>query len=201
MATNFIEWLAAVASVCLENVANNERLKHIGLTDALTGMHNRRYFEQRLREEVDRALRKGQPLSCLILDVDHFKHVNDTHGHLIGDVVLREVAEQVKDQLRLSDAMARYGGEEFAILLVQTDKPTALAIAERIRTAVASQAVHLPDRNDLKVSMSIGVSTLQEAVRGADIDLKARELVSAADSALYAAKRSGRNRVISQAVG
>jgi two-component system, cell cycle response regulator len=121
MATNFIEWLAAVASVCLENVANNERLKHIGLTDALTGVHNRRYFDQRLREEVDRALRKGQPLSCLLVDVDHFKHVNDKHGHLIGDAVLREVAEQIKDQLRLSDAMARYGGEEFAVLLVQTD--------------------------------------------------------------------------------
>ena len=200
MATNFIEWLAAVASVCLENVANNERLKHIGLTDALTGVHNRRYFEQRLREEVDRALRKGQPLSCLILDVDHFKRVNDLHGHLIGDVVLREVAEQVKDQLRLSDAMARYGGEEFAVLLVQTDKPTALAIAERIRTAVASQPVHFPDRKELRVSISIGVSTLQEALRGADIDVKARELVSSADNALYEAKRSGRNRVISQAV-
>ena len=200
MATNFIEWLAAVASVCLENVANNERLKHIGLTDALTGVHNRRYFEQRLREEVDRALRKGYPLSCLILDVDHFKHVNDAHGHLIGDVVLREVAEQVKDQLRLSDAMARYGGEEFVVLLVQTDKSTAIAIAERIRTAVASQQVHLPDRKDLRVSLSIGVSTLQESLRGADIDVKARELVSAADNALYTAKRSGRNRVISQAV-
>jgi len=198
MATNFIEWLAAVASVCLENVANNERLKHIGLTDALTGVHNRRYFEQRLREEVDRALRKGIPLTCLMVDVDHFKRVNDVHGHLIGDVVLREVAEQVKDQLRLSDAMARYGGEEFAILLVQTDEPTAIAIAERIRTAIASQPIHLPERKDLSVTISLGVSTLSEELRGADIDEKARGLVSAADNALYAAKRGGRNRVISQ---
>jgi diguanylate cyclase (GGDEF)-like protein len=199
MATNFIEWLAAVASVCLENVANNERLKHIGLTDALTGVHNRRYFEQRLREEVDRALRKGSPLSCLIVDVDHFKRVNDQHGHLIGDVVLREVAEQIKDQLRLSDAMARYGGEEFAVLLVQTDKPTALAIAERIRTTVAAQAIQVPDRREVRVSLSIGVSTLSEEVRGADIDAKAQELVALADNALYAAKRSGRNRVSIQA--
>ena len=198
MATNFIEWLAAVASVCLENVANNERLKHIGLTDALTGVHNRRYFEQRLREEVDRALRKGVPLTCLMLDVDHFKRVNDVYGHLIGDVVLREVAEQIKDQLRLSDAMARYGGEEFAVLLVQTDEPTAIAIAERIRSAVASQPIHLPDRIDLSVAISIGVSTLSEELRGADIGAKAHDLVSAADNALYAAKRGGRNRVISQ---
>jgi two-component system cell cycle response regulator len=196
MATNFIEWLAAVASVCLENVANNERLKHIGLTDALTGVHNRRYFDQRLREEVDRALRKGNPLSCLLLDVDHFKRVNDQHGHLIGDVVLREVAEQVKDQLRLSDAMARYGGEEFAVLLVQTDPPTAQAIAERIRDRIATQPIRLPDDQGLAVTLSIGISTLREEVRGADIDAKARDLVNRADSALYAAKRGGRNRVV-----
>lgn len=197
MATNFIEWLAAVASVCLENVANNERLKHIGLTDALTGVHNRRYFDQRLREEVDRALRKGYGLSCLLVDVDHFKGVNDTHGHLIGDVVLREVAEQVKDQLRLSDAMARYGGEEFAVLLVQTDAATARTIAERIREAIASTPIRLPDRGSLSVTLSVGVSTMKEELRGADIDAKARDLVDRADHALYAAKRAGRNRVMS----
>jgi len=196
MATNFIEWLAAVASVCLENVANNERLKHIGLTDALTGVHNRRYFDQRLREEVDRALRKGYGLSCLLVDLDHFKDVNDTHGHLIGDVVLREVAEQVKDQLRLSDAMARYGGEEFAVLLVQTDDLTARTIAERIREAIASTPIKLPDHRNLSVTLSIGVSTMKEELRGADIDAKARDLVDRADHALYAAKRGGRNRVM-----
>jgi diguanylate cyclase (GGDEF)-like protein len=195
MATNFIEWLAAVASVCLENVANNERLKHIGLTDALTGVHNRRYFEQRLREEVDRALRKGSPLSCLLVDLDHFKHVNDRHGHLIGDVVLREVAEQIKDQLRLSDAMARYGGEEFAVLLVQTNAASARAIAERIRERIAAQAFKLPEGSALSVTLSIGISTLMEEARGADVDARARDLVAKADSALYTAKHSGRNRV------
>lgn len=197
MATHFIEWLAAVASVCLENVVNNERLKHIGLTDALTGVHNRRYFDQRLREEVDRALRKGSALSCLLVDVDHFKQVNDNHGHLIGDVVLREVAEQIKDQLRLSDAMARYGGEEFAVLLVQTDAETANAIAERIRESIASNPIKLPDSGTLSVTLSIGVATTKEEVRGADIDAKSRNLVDRADHALYAAKRGGRNRVVS----
>lgn len=195
MATHFIEWLAAVASVCLENVANNERLKHIGLTDALTGVHNRRYFDQRLREEVDRALRKGQPLSCLLIDCDHFKRVNDEHGHLIGDAVLREVAEQVKDQLRLSDAMARYGGEEFAVLLVQTGAATAMAVAERIRENIATHAIELQDDRELRVTLSIGVATLEEEVRGADVDTFARELVAKADRGLYAAKNSGRNRV------
>ena len=187
---------AAVASVCLENVANNERLKHIGLTDSLTGVHNRRYFEQRLREEVDRALRKGYPLSCLLVDLDHFKQVNDEHGHLIGDVVLREVAELIKDQLRLSDAMARYGGEEFAVLLVQTDAVTARAISERIRQAIATQPIRLPDDKAIHVTLSIGFSTLKEEVRRADVDAKARDLVGRADHALYTAKRTGRNRVV-----
>jgi two-component system cell cycle response regulator len=196
MATHFIEWLAAVASVCLENVSNNERLKHIGLTDALTGVHNRRYFDQRLREEVDRALRKGQPLSCLLIDCDHFKRVNDVHGHQVGDIVLREVAEQVKDQLRLSDAMARYGGEEFAVLLVQTGAATALAIAERIRENIATRAIQLPDERELRVTLSIGVATLEEEVRGAEVDTFARNLVARADRGLYAAKNGGRNRVV-----
>lgn len=199
MATNFIEWLAAVASVCLENVANNERLKHIGLTDALTGVHNRRYFEQRLREEVDRALRKGFPLSCLLVDLDHFKSVNDRHGHLIGDVVLREVAEQIKDQLRLSDAMARYGGEEFAVLLVQTHAGSARAIAERIRERIAAQSIKLPDGSRLHITLSIGIATMMEEQRGVDVDARARDLVGRADSALYTAKHSGRNRVVTDA--
>ncbi|MBM3508446.1 MAG: sensor domain-containing diguanylate cyclase [Alphaproteobacteria bacterium] len=195
MATQFIEWLAAVASVCMENVANNERLKHIGLTDALTGVHNRRYFDQRLREEVDRALRKGQPLSCLLIDCDHFKRINDSHGHLIGDAVLREVAERVKDQLRLSDAMARYGGEEFGVLLAQTGTATALAVAGRIREAIARHAIDLPDGKTLQLTISIGVATIEEEVRGADIDARAREVVAAADRALYSAKEGGRNQV------
>jgi two-component system, cell cycle response regulator len=159
-------------------------------------VHNRRYFEQRLREEVDRSLRKGSPLSCLLIDLDHFKQVNDRHGHLIGDAVLREVAEQVKDQLRLSDAMARYGGEEFAVLLVQTDTASAIAIAERIRERMVSRPVVLPDGKTLSVTLSVGVSTLHQSVRGADVDARARELVAAADRALYAAKRAGRNRVV-----
>src|SRR5690606_13160818 len=141
-----------------------------------TGVHNRRYFEQRLREEIDRALRKGSPLSCLLVDLDHFKAVNDRHGHLIGDVVLREVAEQIKDQLRLSDAMARYGGEEFAILLVQTDAGAARAIAERIRSRIAAQSFKLPGASRLDVTISIGVSTLHEELRGADVDSRARDL-------------------------
>jgi diguanylate cyclase (GGDEF)-like protein len=131
------------------------------------------------------------------VDVDHFKLVNDTHGHLIGDVVLREVAEQVKDQLRLSDAMARYGGEEFAVLLVQTDEVISRTIAERIREAIATTPIRLPDNGSLTVTLSIGVSTLTEELRGADIDAKARDLVDRADHALYAAKRGGRNRVMS----
>ena len=127
--------------------------------------------------------------------MDHFKRVNDRHGHLIGDVVLREVAEQIKDQLRLSDAMARYGGEEFVVLLVQTNAVSARAIAERIRERIAAQAFRLPDGSELRVTLSIGIATLMEEVRGADVDARARDLVARTDRALYTAKNRGRNRV------
>jgi diguanylate cyclase (GGDEF)-like protein len=195
MATNFIERLAAVAAICIENVLNNERLKHLGLTDALTGVHNRRYFDQRLREEIDRSLRKGQPLSCLLLDLDHFKSVNDRWGHQNGDLVLREVAERIKLQLRVSDAMARYGGEEFAVLLVQTGESTALSIAERIREAIAAEPLRLLDGQSAALTLSIGSTTLHMARREPDLDAVARRLVSCADQALYQAKQQGRNKV------
>lgn len=195
MATNFIERLAAVVAICLENVSNNERLKHMGLTDALTGVHNRRYFDQRLREEVDRALRKGQPLSCLLLDIDFFKRVNDTYGHQVGDVVLREVAARIKGQLRLSDAMARYGGEEFVVLLVQTDEVTAESIAERIRERIAATPIVVDSARSIPISLSIGATTLMRQSRELDVAEMANELVAAADEALYQAKSSGRDQV------
>lgn len=189
-ATDFLERIAAVAAVCLENAANHERLKRAGLTDPLTGVHNRRYFDERVGEEVDRARREGRPLSCLFLDLDHFKAVNDNHGHQSGDAVLQEVARRLKRHMRMSDVLARYGGEEFAALLVQTDARAAAEIAERIRSEVSDQPVRLADGGRLGVSLSIGCATLAEAT-GA----RAADLIEAADAALYRAKRGGRNRV------
>ncbi len=195
-ATDFVQRLAAVAAICLENVTNNERLKHIGLTDPLTGVHNRRFFDQRLREETGRALRQGHALSCLLLDVDHFKRVNDTYGHQVGDQVLREVAGRIKLQLRLSDAMARYGGEEFAVLLSETGETLALAVAERIRRSISQQPFRLAEAKSLPVTLSIGIATFHDGRPGQDIGVITEGLVAGADRALYQAKESGRNRVV-----
>jgi len=198
MATDFIGRLAAIVGICLENVTNSERLKHLGLTDPLTGVHNRRYFDQRLREEVSRAQRQGFPLSCLFLDVDHFKQVNDRHGHQTGDGVLREVAGRVKDQLRSIDVLGRYGGEEFAILLVHTDMASALAIAERIRHCIAEQRFKGEGGETLVATLSAGVATLHDCNRTQNAETLALQLVARADQALYRAKQGGRNRVVGE---
>lgn len=194
MATDFIERLAGIIAICFENVANHERLKHVSLADPLTGVHNRRYFDQRLREESDRARRNRRPLSCLFIDVDRFKSINDRFGHPAGDEVLRGVAMRIQEQLRLSDALGRYGGEEFAAVLADTDGPTALAIAERIRAAIA--AAPFPDgvAGRIEVSASVGVATAAPAQFDNGAVLAGR-LVAVADQAVYRAKEDGRNCV------
>lgn len=206
LATDFLGRLAAIASVCLDNVISHEHVKNTGLTDPLTGVHNRRYFEQRLREEIGRNQRQGQPLSCLLLDIDYFKSVNDTHGHQAGDQVLQETAARIKGQLRLSDALVRYGGEEFAALLTQTDHTVAISIAERIRQSIADKTFRLAGNagGGLTVTISIGVATLDgatrtDSLRSGSTDELAQKLVAGADAALYRAKESGRNRVVSNA--
>ena len=196
MATDFIQRLAAIVAISLENVINNERLKHIGLTDPLTGAHNRRYLEQRLCEEVSRAQRQGHPLACLFLDIDHFKQVNDSYGHQVGDRVLREVAERIKAQLRLSDTLGRYGGEEFIVLLVNADRNTASVIAERIRQGTAERVFTIDDQHSLPVTLSIGIATLLEHNPAESIETVTQNLVAHADQALYRAKENGRNRVM-----
>lgn len=196
LGTDFLERIAAIVAICIENVMNAERLKQMGLTDPLTGVHNRRYLEQRLLEEVGRALRGGFALSCLFLDADHFKRINDTHGHLVGDWVLREIAQRIKSQLRLSDALARYGGEEFAALLVQTDESAAQGIAERIRRAVGETPFRMVDGTGLAVTVSVGVASIDETAAAQTPEAAARLLLDGADRAVYRAKEAGRNCVM-----
>ena len=196
MATDFIEHMASIIAICLENVISNEMLKYIGLTDALTGVYNRRYIDRRLLEEIARARRQGYAVSCMFIDVDRFKQVNDSVGHQAGDEVLREVATRIKTELRLSDALARYGGEEFVVLLVDANLPAAAVVAERIRSSVAGTPVDLADGVLLDVSVSIGVAALEDADREHPIESVAQQLVGQADVALYQAKESGRNRVV-----
>lgn len=195
MGTDFIGRLGAIAAICVENVINSERLRHIGLTDPLTGVHNRRYFDERLREEVDRQQRAGGALSCVFIDIDHFKLINDNHGHPAGDCVLREVAGRIKTELRISDTLGRYGGEEFAVLLVQTDENQSVAVAERIRRRIADLPCLTPDGQPLTVTVSLGVTTLRSSSEQDGRESLAKRLLTNADTALYRSKETGRNKV------
>jgi diguanylate cyclase (GGDEF)-like protein len=171
----------------------NERLRSISLTDGLTQVANRRRFDQKLEEEWKRAQRHGHPLSLLLLDIDHFKKVNDELGHLVGDDCLSEVAALCAAEVQRSeDLLARYGGEEFSILLPATPEQGAVQVAERVRQAVARSPVYSGAAvAPVSLTISVGVATL---VPG--LDMEPQELIRQADDALYAAKESGRNRVM-----
>lgn len=193
--TRLITRLSSILAVCIENAVNNEKLKQLGLTDALTGIHNRRYFMQRLEEEVVRGLRQDLPVSCLFIDIDHFKSFNDLYGHSVGDKVLRYVANIIKQQMRLSDVLARYGGEEFAVLLNNTNTSLAQEIAERIRESIANAILTVDSLSEnLNITVSIGCTTMKQT-NSQNISALGESLLSSADQALYIAKDSGRNCV------
>ena len=174
------------------NLALNERnqtLEAISLTDALTGLHNRRHMRETLNAEVSRHQRHGRSFSIMMVDVDHFKKYNDTYGHPEGDVLLKKVGDILQSSLRTNDFAARYGGEEFLILLPDQDQKGALEVAERIRQRIATETAD--EANQCKaVTASLGVATFPESGRTADL------LLVNADAALYQAKNNGRNRVM-----
>ncbi len=194
-ATDFLDHLGVIASFCLENAVNRARLRLSGFTDVLTGWHNRRYLEVRMHEEVSRMQRNGEPLGCLMIDIDRFKQVNDKFGHLAGDEVLRQVATRVASQVRTSDVAARFGGEEFVVLLPATDEQLALNLAERIRQAVGSTPIRIDDEHALTITVSIGVAARQPDVE-AEAEAEGKRLIDAADEAMYRAKNAGRDRVV-----
>lgn len=159
--------------------------------DSLTGIRNRRSFYEQGKEELKRALRYKEPLIALMVDADYFKKVNDTYGHAVGDLVLKELALTMKEVLREVDLLGRVGGEEFAVLLLRTSVPEALEVAERLRLKIAALKVKVPEGGSVSFTVSIGLAVLTET----DQDLES--LFKKADSALYAAKKQGRNRVVS----
>ncbi|MBL8610352.1 MAG: GGDEF domain-containing protein [Myxococcales bacterium] len=171
------------------------RLYESSTRDALTRVYNRKYFTERLVAEVAYSRRHRVKLSVLMMDIDEFKKLNDTHGHLAGDMVLRVVAAAVTRLIRVEDLLARWGGEEFVILARSTGRTDAQKLAERIREAVADLAIPVGDSDGvLKVSLSIGVAPLADAGAEAGPD----ELLSLADARMYRAKAAGRNRVVSE---
>jgi len=181
--------LESVADICASSIQNAhyvERIRQLSYLDGLTGMFNRRFFELRIMEEIERARRSQAGMAIIMADIDHFKRLNDEFGHLLGDEVLRQVSSLLHQQLRKIDVVCRYGGEEFAILLTQTNAEHAMNVAEKLRRLVEGWQFPGVPRT---VTLSAGVAAFPD--HGTTRD----ELIRAADVALYAAKQAGRNRV------
>src|SRR5271165_3846022 len=193
--TDFLAHLGAVAAVCIENAVNRARLLRAGITDFLTGWHNRRYMQQRLKEELARAQRRGGTIACLMIDIDHFKSINDGYGHLAGDVALKEIAQRVESQIRSMDTAARFGGDELAILLPEAGASDAATLAERIRETIARTPFVLTGQIERTLTVSVGVAAVAPGRHEADLKAVADRLLADADAALYRAKALGRNRV------
>ncbi|MDZ7856435.1 GGDEF domain-containing protein [Sphaerotilus sp.] len=165
------------------------RLEELAMTDSLTNVRNRRCFMQAAALEFERATRHNRPMAIVLIDVDHFKRINDRHGHQVGDKALIDIARACQATLRKTDLLARFGGEEFIVLLPETGQREAVRLAERMRSAVATD-VQLPDRAQVGlVTISLGAVALSRATPTLDL------LIQAADQALYDAKRAGRDRV------
>ena len=184
----------ALFSLNLSSQIEAEGLRQKASIDVLTGLSNRAFFDQDLQRRFERARDAGQPLSIIMLDIDHFKAINDTHGHLVGDVVLAWVAGKLRSSVRASDLVARYGGEEFTAVLDGTHESAARAMAERMRSAVEAEPCHVAGTGDVSVTISAGCTAMCfEHPSSSMLDL-----LQTADDCLYAAKRGGRNRVESR---
>jgi diguanylate cyclase (GGDEF)-like protein len=191
----FLYLVGQVAS-SIENIALHELVSRQAVTDELTGLSNQRRFRGLIAKEDERARRFGHDLSLLILDIDDFRQVNDTHGHLKGDEVLRMVGRVLGEESRGVDEPARYGGEEFAVALPETGLAGAAELAERIRSRIESELLPGADGADpLRVTASIGAASMPVSAA------TARDLIAAADAALYEAKRAGKNRVATAPAG
>lgn len=172
----------------IKRAALYEKVQELAIRDSLTQILSRRYFLERFSEEVNRSRKFAYSLACLMIDVDYFKDLNDRYGHLVGDVILKEVSNIIKDNIRQIDILGRYGGEEFCLALPETKKEEAKFAAERIREAIEDKSIRAYDE-DLKITISIGIAVLPEDA------LDTEALVDKADLALYKAKQTGRNRV------
>ena len=174
----------------LQRISLYTQVQESALHDGLTGLLGRRHFRQRFEEEVERARRRGTQLAFLMVDIDDFKKVNDSYGHLVGDVVLRDISAIIQHSVREMDLVGRYGGEEFSVALPEATRELGVQIADRIRQAIERTVIQAYDER-IQVTVSVGVAFLPEDAASAD------KLIERADQAMYEAKRAGRNRVIS----
>jgi diguanylate cyclase (GGDEF)-like protein len=173
----------------LESLKQQAQLRAIATVDPLTGLHNRRWMNEMFLRQIDRSARAGEALSLAILDIDHFKAVNDEHGHLAGDQVLAQLARTMQNHFRPTDLLARYGGEEFCVLLPEAAVATAVAALDRLRVSIGKTPMQIAQGAAIQVTVSCGVAQWRA---GGSLD----DLVKRADDALYRAKNGGRNRVI-----
>jgi diguanylate cyclase (GGDEF)-like protein len=193
------EVLAAYLALQVKKVRLYETVRELSIQDGLTGAFVRRYFVERLDEELRRSLKYELPLAVLMLDIDHFKRYNDAHGHLAGDATLKQVATLLRENLRRVDIVARYGGEEFVVVTPETRKAEANDVAERIRSNIARHNFKVYN-DQTRVTVSVGVALFPDDIPDSfpktDVASLAAELIQRADQALYRAKEEGRNRVV-----
>jgi diguanylate cyclase (GGDEF)-like protein len=175
------------AAIALENAVRLQLAEALSVTDDLTRLYNSRFLNQSLRRETKRASRSGKPLSLLFIDLDGFKSVNDTHGHLHGSQALVEAAALIRGSARETDVVARFGGDEFAVILPETTPDGAFAVAERVRARIAEHRFLGGEGLDVRLTVSIGVASLPDVARTAE------ELMHAADRAMYQVKSAGKN--------
>jgi diguanylate cyclase (GGDEF)-like protein len=182
---------AATATTAIQNAQLYTEVQRQAITDPLTGLYNRRGFFELGRREVERAIRFDRPLTAMMIDIDLFKQVNDTKGHLIGDQVLAGVASQIERQLRQVDLPGRYGGDEFIALLPETDLFNAYQAAERLRRSIA-KVIYPTENEPVRITVSIGIAALKQASESLET------MIERADQALYSAKQAGRNRTVQE---
>lgn len=174
---------------------SEQELKYVALRDPLTGAYNRRGFSEKLAEDLKRSTRYEHPLSVLLVDLDHFKSINDSYGHGAGDKLLQHLVRVIENSIRDLDYIGRYGGDEMVVTLVETSKASALLIGERIRIAVENERLQLKEGTKVGITISVGVATCPDDARTTD------DLIAVADDALYRAKSIGRNKVYTKGVG
>jgi diguanylate cyclase (GGDEF)-like protein len=200
--TDFMSHLSSIMAVCIENALSQEHLRRLSILDMLTRVNNRRGFHLLLDREVSRAMRSGDPLCLLFVDLDHFKGVNDSYGHPMGDKVLRVVAQLLRETVRKVDHVCRYGGEEFALILPSCNQSLAVDIAERLRQRVSELQIEMEEESKkitetISVTLSVGVCCWRPDCRIGSHDEATitRALIARSDLGVYESKANGRNRV------